>query len=206
MNEHIHAIVLPNIPAQAISALVLYDNIDQTNEVTEIMGRVVSATSIIKYNNENKTFIFWIHRSDVMIRELLLEEWMIVKLDTAKALDIERGKALMPEMRKVCKEVLGAVQKGENNCPIILQSLTFNIYSHYLTTRRKKGTLVYLSKTSYNGIKSALCHLFRMSGSEMSFEMKKDLGQFMSGMKITVATSRQATGHKLDGGGASNVV
>ena len=49
------------------------------------MGRVVSATSIIKYNNENTTFIFWIHSSDVMIRELLLEEWMTVKLDTAGA-------------------------------------------------------------------------------------------------------------------------
>ena len=135
-----------------------------------------------------------------MILELLLEDRMTVKLDTAKALDIERGKALMPEMRKVCKEVLDAVQKGENNCPIILQSLTFNIYSHYLTARRKKGILVYLSRTSYNGIKSALCHLFRMSGSEMSFDMKKDLGQFMSGIKRTVAASRQATGHTLDGG------
>ena len=34
----------------------------------------------------------------------------------------------------------------------------------------------------------------------MSFDMKKDVGQFMSGMKRTVSTSRQTTGHKLDGG------
>ena len=101
---------------------------------------------------------------------------MLVRLTNAKALDIESSEVLMPEMRKVCKEVLDEVQNGENNCPIILQSLTFNIYSHYLTTRRKKGTLVYLSKTSYNGIRSALCHLFRISGSEMSFDMKKDVG------------------------------
>ena len=109
MNEHIREIVLPNIPAHAINALVPYDNVGQTNEVTEIMGRVVSTASIIKYKNENTTFIFWVYRSDVMIRELLLEEWMLVKLDNAKALDIGRGKALMPEMRKVCKEVLDAV-------------------------------------------------------------------------------------------------
>ena len=58
MNEHIRAIVLPNLPAQAINALVPYDNVGQTNEVTEIMGRVVSATSIIKYKNQNTCFIF----------------------------------------------------------------------------------------------------------------------------------------------------
>ena len=35
----------------------------------------------------------------------------------------------------------------------------------------------------------------------MSFYMKKDIGQFMSGMKITIATARQVTGQKLDEGG-----
>ena len=73
------------------------------------MGRVISDMSIIKYKNENTNFIFWIYGSDVMVRELLLEEWMLVKLTNAKALDIERGKVLMPEMRKVYKEVLDAV-------------------------------------------------------------------------------------------------
>ena len=38
MNEHIRAIVLPYIPAQAVNVLVLYDNVGQTNEVTEIMA------------------------------------------------------------------------------------------------------------------------------------------------------------------------
>ena len=39
-----------------------------------------------------------------------------------------------------------------------------------------------------------------MSSSEMIFDTKKDLGKFISLMKITVVTSRQATGHTLDGG------
>ena len=59
---------------------------------------------------------------------------------------------------------------------------------------------MYLLKTFYNGMRSALRYLFGMSDSEMSFGMKKYLGKIMSRMERMVATTRQATGQKLDEG------
>ena len=91
----------------------------------------------------------------------------------------DEGKKTRPAMMKICKDALGAVNKASNNCPIILSSLTFNIFSHYLTTRRKKNKC-YLDKTTYGGIRNALTHLFRSSGQEMEDTMMKEMSQFMS--------------------------
>ena len=82
----------------------------------------------------------------------------------------DEGKKTRPATRKICTDALDVVNKASNNCPIIPPSLTFNIFSHYLTTRRKKNKC-YLEKTTYRGIISALTHLFRMSGQEMENTM-----------------------------------
>ena len=78
----------------------------------------------------------------------------------------DEEKKTRPAMRKICKDALDAVNKASNNFPIIIPYLTFNIFSHYLTTRRKKNKC-YLEKNMYGGIRSALNRLFRMSGQEM---------------------------------------
>ena len=60
-----------------------------------------------------------------------------------------------PAVREVCKKALNEINKADNNCPIILSKLTFNIFSHYLTTRKnKKGE--YLSKAGYRQIRSSV--------------------------------------------------
>ena len=81
------------------------------------------------------------------------------------------------------------VDRSDKNCPIVLEKLMFNIFSHYVTTRKNKtGGL--LSKSSYGGIRSALVYLHRMNGSEMDPGMKDDMKEFMSGLKRKVAKSR----------------
>eukprot|EP00957_Ditylum_brightwellii_P160161 12193062-Ditylum_brightwellii.AAC.1 len=62
--------------------------------------------------------------------------------------------------------------------------MTFNIFSHYLTTQgNRKGK--FLLKTVCGGIRSSMCHLYRMAGVDMKDDFKKDIAQFLGGMKRT---------------------
>ena len=105
--------------------------------------------------------LLWIYDGNGSVKYILLEEWFRNKLSNSEV--VYKGKKTRPAMSKICKDVLDAVNKASKNWPIILPSLTFNIFSHYLTTRRKKNKC-YLDKTMYGGIRSALTHLFRMIG------------------------------------------
>ena len=101
-------------------------------------------------------------------------------------------------MRNVFKDALDAVNKASDNCPIILPYLIFNIFSHYLTTRRKINKC-YLEKTIYGGIRRALTHLFRMSGQEMENTMMK-MSQFMSGIQRTIVNYKITREESLNEG------
>ena len=102
-------------------------------------------------------------------------------------------------MRAICKLALDGMNKTDSNSPIILQKITFNLFSHYLTTRRNKGG-GFLSKASYSGVRSAFVHMHCMSGETMPEEFKIELSQFMSGMKRTVAPKKAESGESLDEG------
>jgi len=97
------------------------------------------------------------------------------------------------DMRNVCEIALGAVESCADNCPIWLRKLTFNIFSHYLATRRTKKQK-FLSKTSYGSVRSALMHLYRLSGETMDEDYQKSLSHFLSGMKIKVASAKAESG------------
>ena len=47
-------------------------------------------------------------------------------------------------MRAVCKNALEGIRKGASNFPLILSKLTFNVFSHYLTTPKKQKREVFL--------------------------------------------------------------
>ena len=89
------------------TALIPYDVQGPTTEVLSIMKRVASLTTEKKYKSENVNLLLWIYDDNNSFND------------------------------DICKDALDAVNKASNNCPIILPSLTFNIFSHYLTTRRK---------------------------------------------------------------------
>ena len=92
-------------------------------------------------------------------------------------------------MRVICKLTLDGTNKTDSNSDTILQEITFNLFSHYLTTRRNKGG-GFLSKASYYGARSAFVHMYHMSGETMPEEFKIELSQFMSSMKRMVASQR----------------
>lgn len=154
------------------------------------MKNIVAKNSSNKYDAENVKLLLWLY-NDEKLREEILRDSLVDSLNEASP--SER------DMRKICKIALNAVEKGADNCPILLQKLTFNIFSHYLATRRNRKQK-YLSKTSYGSVRSALMHLYRTSGETMDEDYQKSLSQFLSGMKRTVAQAKAESGESLDEG------
>ena len=176
-------------------ALIPYDIQGPTTEVLSIMKRVVSSTLEKKYKAENVNLLLWIYDGNDSVKYLLLEEWFRNKLSDA-AVGGE-GKKTRPTMRKICKDALDAVNKASYNCPIIIPYLTFKIFLHYLTTRRKKNKC-YLKKNTYGGIRGALTHLFRMSGQEMENTIMKEMSKFMSIIQRTIVNDKITRGESLN--------
>jgi len=81
----------------------------------------------------------------------------------------------------------------------LLDKLTFNLFSHYLTTRKNRDG-EYLSKAGYGQIRSALKHLYRQCSEKFDDDYDRDLSQFMSGLKHRIALSRAASGRSLEQG------
>ena len=118
---------------------------------------------------------------------------MVERLITAKA---EGKKA----MRATCKDAINAMNRNDDNCPILLAKMTFNIFSHYMSMKRSKNSGVYLSTTSYGGIRSALTHMYCVSGKDMYQGFKKELSQFMSGIRRVIDSNKRQYGISINEG------
>ena len=136
-----------------------------TAEVEAILNQVVAKGTQGNYINHNMDLILWIYDKEDW-REELLKDWMVERLNEVE----DKGRK---EMRAICKEALKAINRSDDNCPIVLEKMTFNIFSHYTSTKKSKKSGGHLSATGYGGIRSALTHLFRMSGKNMDAEFKK---------------------------------
>ena len=172
------------------------------------MKKCVADGAANKYRLENVKLILWIY-DDVDLREILLEEWFVEEMEKAEELDNTNSntKKSRKHTRTYIKSTLDALSFAQNNCPVILPSLTFRHFSNYLTSRKKidrnnsnTSGSKYLTQSAYNGIRSALQHMYRMSGQSMDHRMAKDLSQFMSGMKRTVADEKAKSGTSLNEG------
>ena len=109
-------------------------------------------------------------------------DWMLERLIPDKG----KGKK---QMCATCKATLEEVNKSDNNCSIVLDKITFNIFSHYMSTKKSKKSGRYLSDTSYDGVQSPLTNMYCMSGKTMDVELNKELYQFILGMKRVVASN-----------------
>ena len=164
------------------------------------MKKVIAEGAQSRYAAENVKLLLWLYDNE-NFRGNSLEEWFQDKINDAARIDAANGwEQNQKTQRKKCKEVLQEIGFGEKNCPIILPALTFNIFSQYLTTRKKKdGTM--LSATSYGTIRSALSHLYRLKGSsKMSTQFNQDMNQFMAGLKRSSVDERTKTGKRLNEG------
>ena len=112
---------------QASNAIIAYEG-RLTAVVEAILSQVVSSGTQTNYANHNAYLIFWIYEKDEW-REALLRGWIVERLINAEA---EGKKA----MRATCKYVLKVINTNDDNCPILLAKMTFNLFYHYKSIKK----------------------------------------------------------------------
>ena len=141
-------------------AIVVYNG-NPSHHVQNIMSQIVATTSKMKYINDLIALMIWLFDDD-QLQEALLFDWALAGMTTANEVDIRHETEELKKrthLRRECKRLLDRVNQHEKNSPIILPKLSFNIFSHYLTTRKNRNGGL-LSKSSYGGIRSAVVYLF----------------------------------------------
>ena len=174
----------------------------QTTAVKEVMGMCVDEKAKDCYANENADFALYLFYSD--LKEELLEEWFINGLENAKNVAGSNKKRQDSAMRKYAKSMMLEVHEDEDNCPIYLKKMGFEVYSEYLSARtpkrgKNKGKLWALSKSVYDKSRSGLVHLYRMSRTKRKKKFNQKLKQFLSGI------SKKVTNEKVKRGDAGRI-
>ena len=117
------------------NAIVAYQ-IRPTNVVKQIMKHVVESKSESKYKNDNTTFILWLFDNQDL-REEFVQDWFVTQLIEKEVIDTNTK--VCKNMSAICKLAPDVMKKTNSNSPMIFQEITFNIFPHYLATRRNKG-------------------------------------------------------------------
>ena len=110
-------------PSQASNAIISYEG-RSTVVVKAILNQVVSSGTQANYANHNADLILCIYKKDEW-REVLLRDWMVELVVTAES----KGRKAM---RATCKDALNAINRNDDNYPILLKNMTFNIFSHFI--------------------------------------------------------------------------
>ena len=71
------------------------------------------------------------------------------------------------EKRDTCKSALEDINRSNKKCPIVIQKMTFNIFSDYIPNKKSKKSGGYLSANSYGGVWSTLTRLYCVNGKTM---------------------------------------
>lgn len=170
---------------QSSNAIIAYDN-GPTDHVRGIMKAAVAENTADKYLGYNSLFLIWLYDKEELREELLLDV-VVDKLHVAKKVDDHKNDSNMSAMKKVCKEALQNTRRELKNSPVLLDKLTFNVYSDFLSTRKSKGENM-LAVSTYGLYRSSLMELYRASGCDMNEDFKRDLHVFMGGIKRSVVT------------------
>ena len=110
--------------SQASNAIIANEGCP-TAVVKAILSQVVSSGTQTNYANHKNDLIHWIYEKDEW-REALLRDWMVERLITAEA---EGKKAI----RATCKYAISAINRNDDNCHILMEKMTFILFSHYMS-------------------------------------------------------------------------
>ena len=94
-------------------------------------------------------------------------------------------------------------KRQDNNCPVVLQHVSFSEFTKYMLDFRSKdedGVLHYLSKSAYGHMKSAFGNLFKTSGQNMESVLAAELNQFLNSLSRKIAEAKVSSGQSLDEG------
>ena len=141
-----------------IGAIIPYQH--PTAEVQSIMKKYVADTTVKRYRNELVKLMFWLFDKDP---EKYFHDWILDNAIKADNEDKKSSKSMNQQkyLREVLKDSLNDVCK--NHCPIILETVDFSTFSHFVTTQKSKGEKL-LSKSTYGNMQSALMYLHKMAG------------------------------------------
>ena len=170
-----------------------------TPAVQEIMNLYVASTSAKNYTRSNVQLAIYLFDTDA---ERYLHSSFLDEAVDADDLDFSLGQkkdGKRENLRKICMDQLLKVNKHDDNCPIVLQKVTFNVFSNYLATKRnKKGQM--LSKSTYGTLRSALTHLYKMAGQEIPDKFRQEMSTFSRGIKRKVTQEKMESGLSLEEG------
>ena len=190
---------MPERTANSVSeAIVPYAGKPSSN-VQDILNNYVAKSSLKMYDRSNIRLILYLFDIDP---EMFLHSSFLDDALEADDLDFALGwkeKGRRDNLRDLCKKRLEIVNKHDKNCPLILQKVTFNVFSHYLATKRnKKGEM--MSKSSYGMFRSAFTHLHKMAGQAIPLQFQQDMATFNRGIKRKVTQEKMEAGLSLEEG------
>ena len=112
--------------SQASNTIVAYEGCP-TAAGKAILKHVVPSGMQEKYANHNVDLTLWIYKKDEW-KEAFLRYWMVESLITAEA---EGKKAI----RATYKAALKAINRNDDNCPILMEKTKLNILSQYMSMK-----------------------------------------------------------------------
>ena len=134
-------------------AIVAYK--DRPDAVVEsILSQGVSSGTQVNYAYHNVDLINWIYDREEW-REELLRDCMMERLIYVE----EKGNK---ETRATFKADMEEVNRSNDKCPIFLEKLTFNVFSHYMSTKKSKNSGGYLYDNRYGGVRSSFTNMYCM--------------------------------------------
>jgi len=167
------------------------------NDVQNVMDMIVSENSKAAYNNANIKFLVWLYHHPDSTR--FLKPDVIPSLQMAHLRDLALGADNKGRnMQKAAKLAILST-RSLDSCPIKVDLITFDIFAQYVVSRRRDDN-TFLSKSTYEGMRSALMHLFRSCSVAPASDLCDRLTQLIGGMKRTVARQRQENGDRLETG------
>jgi hypothetical protein len=213
-------------PAATTNTTIEVSNNEQSSTrlsdaVMDILDSRVSGGTKKGYCNSNAQFAVWIYTNlDENVRERLLAPWLIRWMIDAKheaTVGINFRSAASKEKKelaaitKVAKKAMMSVNSQDNNCPILLQNLTFRICTEFLVSKHHStaaaaangdgsaaaSTKKFKSTSTYEKARSAIVFLHKEANIEMDPEIRQRLCNFMSGLKRKVQDEKKRTGVSL---------
>ena len=193
-------------------------------EVREILHNVVTLGSKSKYDNANAIFVLWLYKSlkyrPYLFPPVILEE--LDRANVAELANGQK-KALRNYVKKMLQDmspdlnncplqlenltfecfsdymVTWKQTKGK------IRDKKHNKKHNKKHRRRNRDALperqalddddeLYYSRSTYEGCRTALAHIYRMAGVMMSSELKNQLKHFTGGLKRSIAAEKRETG------------
>ena len=84
-------------------------------------------------------------------------------------------------------------------CPIVMKEVTFDVIATFMAGK-KDNEGKYYGKSTYDGIRSSLMHLYTMSNVTPTEEFRARMATFMKGFKRTIIGQKVENGESLEEG------